>query len=122
MDEKQARLEWEARAGRIAGATAFLAAGLIVASLAYRIVVLPHGADNVKEFLPQVKAHKNAFVVSGVLTGVAMLAFIYPLLYLFWTTHARRPELPGVMRILAVAGPILFAICTVWFQFRQAHA
>jgi hypothetical protein len=122
MDEKQARLEWEARAGRIAGYTAFLAAGLIVAALAYRIAVLPHGADDVKEFLPQVKAHKNAFLFSGVLTGVAMLAFIYPLLYLFWVTRARRAELPAFARILAVAGPILFAVCSVWFQFRQAHA
>jgi hypothetical protein len=122
MDEKQARLEWEARAGRVAGYTAFLAAGLILAALAYRIAVLPHGADDVKEFLPQVKAHENAFLFSGVLTGAAMLAFIYPLLYLFWVTRARREELPAFARILAVAGPILFAVCSVWFQFRQAHA
>ncbi len=122
MDEKQSRLEWEARAGRIAGYCAFLAAALIIASLAYRIAVLPHGADNVKEFLPQVKDHKNQFLFSGVLTGLAMLAFIYPLLYLFWITHARRQELPAFARILAVVGPILFAICSIWFQFRQAHA
>jgi hypothetical protein len=120
--DKQAQLEWEARAGRLAAFGAWLAAALIVATMAYRIGVLPHGADNVKEFLPEVKAHKNAFLVSGILTGLGMVAFIPPLLYLFHVTRFRRPELPPVARILIFAGPILFAICSIWFQFRQAHA
>jgi hypothetical protein len=122
MDDRQQQLEWEARVGRLAAFGAMLAAAVIVAALAYRIAVLPHGADNVKEFLPDVQAHKNAFVVSGVLTALGMLAFIPPLLYLYTVTRFRRPELPPVARILIFAGPILFAICSVWFQFRQAHA
>ncbi len=122
MDEKQAELEWEARAGRTAAVGAWVAAALIIAALGYRIAALPHGADNVKEFLPQVKAHKNAFLVSGILTGLGMLAFIPPLYYLWRATSFRRRELPAVTRILVVAGPVLFAICSVWFQFRQAHA
>ena len=122
MDDKQAQLEWEARAGRLAGFAAWFAAAVIVAALAYRVAVLPHGADNVKEFLPDVKAHKNAFLVSGILTGIGMLSFIPPLLYLYTVTRFRRAELPPVARILVFAGPILFAICSVWFQFRQAHA
>jgi hypothetical protein len=122
MDDRQQQLEWEARVGRLAAFAALLAAAVIVAALAYRIAVLPHGADNVKEFLPDVKAHKNAFLVSGALTALGMLAFIPPLLYLYTVTRFRRPELPPVARILIFAGPILFAICSVWFQFRQAHA
>jgi hypothetical protein len=122
LDEKQAQLEWEARAGRLAAYAAWVAVVLIVASLAYRISVLPKGANNVAQFLPQVKAHKNQFVVSGVLTALSALAFIPPLLYLFRVTRFRREELPSVTRILAIAGPVLFAICSVWFQFRQAHA
>jgi hypothetical protein len=122
VDEKQAQLEWEARAGRLAGVAAWVAAALIVAALAYRIAALPHGASKVKDFLPQVKAHKNAFVVSGVLTGLGMLAFIPPLYYLYRATRFRRPEVPSITRILVVAGPVLFAICSVWFQYRQAHA
>jgi hypothetical protein len=120
--DKQEQLEWEARAGRLAGFAAMGAAALIVIALGYRIAALPHGADNVKEFLPQVKAHKNAFLVSGILTGLGMLAFIPPLLYLYEVTHYRRKELPSVAKILIFLGPILFAICSVWFQFRQAHA
>jgi hypothetical protein len=122
MREKQDQLEWEARAGRLAAFAAWFAAALIVASLVYRIGVLPHGADNVKEFLPEVDKHENAFLVSGILTGLAMLAFIPPLLYLYNVTRYRHAELPPVARILIFAGPILFAICAVWFQFRQAHA
>jgi hypothetical protein len=122
VEEKQAQLEWEARAGRLAAYAAWGAAALIIAAMAYRIAALPHGANDVKEFLPQVTAHKNAFVVSGVLTALGMLAFIPTLWYLYQTTRFRRPELPPVTRILLFAGPILFAICAVWFQFRQAHA
>jgi hypothetical protein len=122
MDEKQAELEWEARAGRLAAYAAWLASVLIVATFAYRIGVLPRGANNVKELLPQVKAHNGAFIVSGVLTALATLVYIVPLLYLYRVTRFRRPELPPVTRYLAIAGPVVFAICAVWFQFRQGHA
>jgi hypothetical protein len=122
MDEKQAELEWEARAGRLAAYAAWLGSALIVATFAYRIGVLPRGANNVKELLPQVKAHNGQFIVSGVLTALATLVYIVPLLYLYRVTRFRRPELPPVTRILAIAGPVVFAICAVWFQFRQGHA
>jgi hypothetical protein len=51
-----------------------------------------------------------------------MLAFIPPLLYLYTVTRYRRTELPPFTRVLIFLGPILFAICAVWFQSRQAHA
>src|SRR4051812_44344189 len=122
MREKQEQLDWEARVGRIAGFAAWAAAALIVVALGYRIAALPHGADNVREFLPDVHAHENAFLLSGILTGIGMLAFIPPLLFLYAGTRYRRSELPPVTRILIFLGPILFAICSVWFQLRQAHA
>src|SRR3954463_10733847 len=122
MRDKQEQLEWEARVGRIAGLSALVAAALIVAAIGYRIGALPHGADNVRRFRPAVEAHKNAFLVSGILTGLGMLAFIPPLLYLYTVTRYRRAQLPPVTRVLLLLGPILFAICSVWFQFRQAHA
>jgi hypothetical protein len=122
VNEKNEQLEWEARAGQPAAVAAWVAAALIVAALVYRIAALPHGADNVKQFLPQVEGHKGPFLVSGILTAVGMLAYIAPLYYLYRVTRFRRPELPSVTRILIIAGPVLFAICAVWFQFRQAHA
>ncbi|HYZ27479.1 MAG TPA: DUF4386 family protein [Thermoleophilaceae bacterium] len=122
MDEKQSQLEWEARVGRLAALAAWLAAALILATFAYRIAGLPRGADNAKEFLPKVHAHESAFIVSGVLVGIAMLAFIPPLLYLYRVTRFRRPELPAVTRYLVVAGPVLYAICSIWLQARYLHA
>lgn len=122
MRNKTDQLEWEARAGRLAAYGAWAAAALIVAALIYRIAVLPHGASNVREFLPHVHAHEGAFLVSGILTALGMLAFIPPLLYLYEATRYRRAELPPITRYLIYFGPILFAICAVWFQFRQAHA
>src|SRR5689334_12622033 len=107
MGEKQEQLEWEARAGRVAAYLAWLAGALIIVSLVYRISALPHGANNVQQFLPQVKAHKNAFLISGILTAIAMLAFVPPLLYLFRVTSFRRPELPSLVRYLVIAGPVL---------------
>jgi hypothetical protein len=122
VDEKQAQLEWEARVGRLAAYAAWFAAALIVATFAYRIAGLPRGADNAKQFLPDVEAHKSAFLLSGVLVGVAMLAFVPPLLYLYRATRFRRPELPAVTKYLVVAGPVLYLICSVWLQARYGHA
>ncbi len=122
MDEKQAQLEWEARWGRPAAYAALVAAALIVATLAYRIAALPTGASNVKELLPEVKAHNGQFIVSGILTGLAMLAFVPPLYYLYRVTAFRRPEIPSITRTLIFLGPILYAICSVWYQLRQGHA
>jgi hypothetical protein len=122
MREKHEQLEWEARVGRIAGFACLLAAGLIVASFAWRLGVLPRGADNAKQFLPQVEANKGDFLIAGILTGVAMLAFIPPLLFLYAITRYRRSELPSVARFLIFLGPILFALCSVWLQSRYAHA
>jgi hypothetical protein len=120
--DKPEQLEWEARAGRIAAYCAWFAAALILGSLIYRIAVLPHGAKNVSGFLPEVHAHKGPFMVSAVISAFAMLAFIGPLLYLYETTHYRRPALPTIARGLAFLGPLLFAICAVWFEVKQAHA
>jgi MFS family permease len=122
MREKDEQLEWEARVGRIAAFASLAAAALIVAAIAYRIAGLPHSANDVREFLPEVHAHENAFLISGILTGIGMLAFIPPLLYLYAVTRYRREELPTFARVLIFLGPILFAICAIWFQFRQAHA
>jgi hypothetical protein len=122
MRDKQEQLGWEARVGRLAGFAAWVAAAILLGTMIYRIGVLPSGAKNVQQFLPEVAAHKTAFLVSGVLTAIGMLAFIPPMLYLYEVTRYRRPELPAVTRFLIFLGPILFAVCAVWFQFRQGHA
>jgi hypothetical protein len=122
VDEKQAQLDWEAQAGKIAAVGAAMTAALIVTTIIYRIVAVPTGADNTAELLPQVHAHPVPFKVYGILTGLAMLTFILPLNYLYKVTKFRRPELPGIARILIIVGPLLIFITAVWGPFRQAHA
>jgi hypothetical protein len=122
MDDKQAQLEWEARAGRLAGYAAFLCAAVILGTIIYSATALPKSADTLNKALPQFAAHKHAFYVAAYLSALAMLAFVAPLYYLFRATRFRRSELPPLMRFLVIAGPILFAICSVWVQYRQAHA
>jgi hypothetical protein len=122
MKDTKAQLEWEARAGKVAGAFAFVAAALIILGIAYRISAVPHAADNVREFLPEVHKNKGTFLASGVLSGLAMLAFIPPLYYLYRATSFRRPETPKIALVLLIAGPVLFAILQVVFQLKQADA
>ena len=122
MDEKQAELDWEARWGRIAAVGALLTAVLIVATIGYRIVAIPSGAKNVAQLLPQVKAHPIPFKVYGILSGLSMVTFTIPLLYLYKATKFRRPELPRVTQILIIVGPLLVAVAAVWGPFRQLHA
>ena len=122
MREKDAQLEWEARAGRIAAGIALLCGALLVVAFGYSIAELPRSATNTKAFLIGVEAHKDAYVISGVLAALSMLAFIPPLLYLYEVTVYRRPELPKVARILAIAGPVIVAVFGIWLQFRQGHA
>jgi hypothetical protein len=122
VDEKQAQLDWEAQAARIAAVGALMTAALIVATIAYRIIAVPNGADNTAELLPQVHAHPTPFKVYGILTGLSMLTFIIPLNYLYKVAKFRRPELPSIARILIFVGPVLIFIAAAWGPFRQAHA
>lgn len=120
MSEKQAQLEWEARAGKVAGAFAFAASALIVLGIAYRIDAIPSRADNVKALLLQVHDNEGAFMVTSILTALSVLALIPPLWYLYRATRFRRPEIPTAAQILVFAGPLLLAVGTVIFQLKQA--
>lgn len=122
MKEKQAQLEWEARAGRLAGAFAFAASALIVLGIAYRVSEIPKSAANVKELLLQVNKDESAFLVASILTAIAILALIPPLWYLYRATRFRRPHVPRAAELLLLAGPIVLAVVTVLLQIKQADA
>lgn len=122
MDEKQAQLDWEAQAGKIAAVGALMTAAFIIVTIAYRIIAIPTGADNNAELLPQVHAHATPFEVYGFLTGITMVTFIIPLNFLYKATKFRRPELPSITRVLIIVGPLLVFVAAVWGPFRQVHA
>jgi hypothetical protein len=119
--DKQEQLEWEARAGRLAALAALLTGGLLVASLVFSFS-LPHSASDTKGYLVDIEAHKNGYMIATILATGATLAFIGPLLFLYEVTAYRRPEIPTVARVLAVAAPILVAAFGIWLQVKRGEA
>jgi Domain of unknown function (DUF4386) len=122
VDETAQQLEWEARAGRPAAVSAFLAAGFVIAGFIYAIAVLPRGATKAKDFLPDLHAHSGQFIGAYVISSIGMFFLIPVLLYLFRATRFRRPAIPVAARWLAIVAPIAFAILQFVFQLKQLDA
>ena len=110
------QLEWEARAGRPAAAAAVLAIAFQIAASVYLQVSLEERPDAADEFFRVVAEQEADFVVSGVIAGVGLLFLIPVLVFLYRATRFRRPEIPRVALILAVAGPVLAAVLGVLRQ------
>ena len=121
MREIPEQLEWEARVGRLAALAALLTAALLVASLAFSFS-LPHSANDTKGYLLDIHAHESGYMLATILATAATLAFILPLVFLYDATAYRRPEIPSIARILAIAGPLLVAALGIWLQIRRADA
>jgi len=106
---REQQIEWEARWGRPAAAAAVGAALLLVASFAYGVSAL--GSGNVRgERAQQLRIDENAadlLVIAG-LNGLGVLCMGGVLVYLFYATKARRPELQQAALVLAIAGPLLY--------------
>lgn len=106
MPEKQAQLEWEARAGRFAALAAFIAALAPVASAIALNAILPGTIDTDVEQVKALANHSGAFAVSTAIASIGWLAFILPLGYLLRGSRARI-DVPRWLDPLIVLGPIL---------------
>ncbi len=111
-----AQLEWEARAGRVAGASAIAAVVFFVVSGFYLSFALDDRPDNSRELLAAVDREPSDFVVYGVLQAVALVALVGVLVYLYRVTRARRPQLPQAALVLALIGPLTAAVIAVLRQ------
>jgi len=101
---REQQLEWEARWGRPAAAAAVGAALFLVASFAYGVSAL--GSGNVRgDRAQQLRIDENAtdLVIIAGLNGLAVLCMGGVLVYLFYATKARRPELHQAALVLAIA-------------------
>ena len=112
----ESQLESEAHEGRIAGYAAFAAALLVVGSFIYAGAALAGEADNDVELLTKIHDQSSERIMLAVLQGTASLLLIPVLRHLFRATKARRPELPSVALVLAIAGPVIYAITSVVTQ------
>ena len=116
--EKTEQLEWEARAGRLAGIAAILSIVTIVAATVVLQTAIGDRPDSADESLRVIDEESSAFIGSGVIQGVGLLLLIPVLLYFYRVTRERRPELLKAALVLAIAGPIIAAIVGV---LRQAE-
>jgi len=111
---REQQIEWEARRGRPAAAAAVGAAVFLVASFAYGVSAL--GSGNVRgDRAQQLRIDENAtdlLVIAG-LNGLAVVCMGGVLVYLFYATKARRPDLLQAALVLAIAGPLLYGVVLI---------
>jgi hypothetical protein len=120
VEEKQAQLEWEARAGRLAAIAAFASVAFVLASI---IIQASVGSRTTKtsDSLRVAHAHSAAITGYAVCVALSFLALTPVLLYLYRAAKFRRPEVPSVTAITAILGPILVAITTIGAIFATLH-
>jgi hypothetical protein len=112
VEQKQAQLEWEARAGRVAAVAAFVAALAPVVSAIALNAMLPKGFHNDVEQVNTLAKHSGAFAVSTGIAAVGWLAFIIPLGYLLKAARA-RVSVPRWIDPLVVVGPVLLVAALI---------
>jgi hypothetical protein len=111
---REEQLEWEARWSRPAAAAAAAAAFFLVASFAYGVSALGSGtARGERAQQLRIDEHASDLLVIAGLNGLAVLAMGGVLVYLYYPTRARRPELQKAALVLAIAGPILYMIVLI---------
>ena len=116
--EPDEQLEWERRAGRLAGIAAIAAGALLLLQLFYPALV---GAriDSVREFERYTKFHSNPdlIAVPYAMQALGYLCAAFALYYLARATFARRTEMGRPMQIMAVVGPVANAVAAVLLAF-----
>lgn len=117
---REAQLEWEARAGRLAAVAAFLSAALLVASTLIQIVQIGVPEDD-RETLVLFDKHRGDFFASLGLQVVSYALLAATLFYLLRATIYRRPETPKFAIGLLLIAPVLLAVGGLLNQLELNH-
>jgi hypothetical protein len=109
----EAQLEYEGRV-RYRQAAIAIVAGVLIMVAAVIGLTGPHAKVN-ELTLGLITDHKrhSLDLIAGILTAICQVAVAATLVFLFRCSKARRPEAPGFMPIVAVAGAALTAICAI---------
>jgi hypothetical protein len=109
----EAELEYEGRV-RYRQAAIAIAAGVLVMVAAVLGLIGPHAKVN-ELTLGLITDHKRGALdlIAGVVTATCQVAVAATLVFLFRCSKARRPEAPSFMRIIAIAGGALTAVCAI---------
>jgi hypothetical protein len=116
--DNQAQLSWEARFGRLAAVSAFMAIVFQVASFAVQLPALKDapGRDDAlryRETLLNFQDHSGVLLASAVTQGIGAFFAAGVLFYLFRATRHRRAELPKLVQWLVPLAPVLITVAVV---------
>jgi hypothetical protein len=109
----EAQLQYEGRV-RYRQAAIAIVAGVLIMVASILGLVGPHAKVN-ELTLGLITDHKRGSLdlIAGIVTACCQVAVAATLVFLFRCSKARRPEAPGFMPILAIAGGALTAICAI---------
>jgi hypothetical protein len=106
--DKGEQLQWERRWAPWAASAAFLAALLPIAATIYASSLLGKiESDREDLFLGKVHDHAAGYIASGVITAIGTFLLVPVLLYFYRAIYARRPLIPRIALILAIAAPLI---------------
>jgi hypothetical protein len=120
---KEQQLQWERRWAPWAAGSAFLAALLPIAATIYASSLLGKlpTTNGEAEFLQKVHEKSGGYIASGVITALGTFLLVPVLVYLYRAIAARRPQIPRVALILAVAAPLVAGGIGIARQVVLAH-
>jgi hypothetical protein len=108
------QLEWERRAGRLAGVAAIAGAVLLVAgSVLGARATEPHAYQT---YL-RVDGDPSLIILPSIVQALGYVAIAVTLFYLARATAARRTEMAAPTRVMALVGPIATAVAAVLLAF-----
>jgi hypothetical protein len=118
--ERQEQLSWERRFGKWAAAAAFTAAAFALVAFIYQRVAIKPTPGNAAQYLVSLHDKPTQYLIAVVLQALSVVLLSVVLYYLFKATRARRPELPKIALILAIAAPIAYGGVLIGTQVHQA--
>jgi hypothetical protein len=120
---KEEQLQWERKWAPPAAISAFLAALLPIASTIWASSLLGTLPSKNSEdlFLNRVHDHASGYVAAGVITAIGTIALAPVLVYLYQAVAARRPQIPTIALILAIAAPLVAGGAGIARQAVLAH-
>jgi Domain of unknown function (DUF4386) len=114
MNMSPQQIEHERRRGRLVGAAAIAAALSFAAGALWYLDIAGDAPDNNSPALLRFfDRHSGELIAASLLQAIGMLLVAVCALYLYRAIRDRRPEESQVVQVMAIYGPVAFALSTV---------
>lgn len=114
--DPEEQVAWEQRSRSRAAVAALLGGLLPLAAGVAAGILYSDAPDFVPRQIVFIDDNAAALVVVAVVQALGAVAIALALTYLYTATRARTSSLPGVARIMAIAGPLLLALGSIVAQ------